>query len=472
MRYQLGPYILDTTLRKLTDAQSGALISENDRLILVLKLLAEQYPDHLSKESLIKHLWPEEAVSDWALSRLIADLRSLLANGGQDTTYIRTLRGKGFRLAVPVTPLSDGSQREAPVSTTPDITVPVITAPGSTQQRPLRYGLAALLVCLLLLASGSAIYLTHQPPHADANPVVDSEFLPRLPIETTLIPARTLALPVDSRWLVNDELLDETPFRPAIFDLQPGKHIYTTLIQGPLNLQGAKLVLRIKVDQQVAASHFEKFILFAQSFVGSWPGEWDCNFADQLKVGEQELSCEIQEPGVFFLLGESDYSRIGIQTLGAEVSGQLEILSASIELPASLPLDHHWRLSHKGPLQVDQSLHIPLKGHITSVAYDIAGPLSLQNTAIAMTLKINEDVAHSIISIQPFVQRTIDDWSGHWNCLITADQLTTEGDTYYCEITHDYVDIAAGEYLQIGLHAKGRNMTGHIQLMGVNILQR
>jgi len=106
------------------------------------------------------------------------------------------------------------------------------------------------------------------------------------------------------------------------------------------------------------------------------------------------------------------------------------------------------------------------------VAYDIAGPLSLQNTAIAMTLKINEDVAHSIISIQPFVQRTIDDWSGHWNCLITADQLTTEGDTYYCEITHDYVDIAAGEYLQIGLHAKGRNMTGHIQLMGVNILQR
>lgn len=462
MRYQLGPYILDTTLRKLTDAQSGALISESDRLILVLKLLAEQYPDHLSKESLIKHLWPDEAVSDWALSRLIADLRSLLANGEQETTYIRTLRGKGFRLAVPVTPLSDDSQREAPFSTTP----------GSTPQRPLRYGLAALLVCLLLLVIGSAVYLTHKPPRADANPATDSEFLPKLPIETTLIPARTLALPVDSRWLVNDELLDETPFRPAIFDLQPGKHIYTTLIQGPLNLQGAKLVLRIKVDQQVAASRFEKFILFAQSFFGSWPGEWDCNFAGQLKVGEQDITCEIQEPGVFFLLGESDYSRIGIQTLGAEVSGRLEILAAYIELPASLPLDRHWRLSHKGPLQVDQSLHIPLKGHITSVAYDIAGPLSLQNRAIAMTLKINEDVAHSIISIQPFVQRTIDDWSGHWNCLITADQLTTEGDTYYCEITHDYVDIAVGEYLQIGFHAKGRNMTGHIQLMGVNILQR
>lgn len=467
MRYQLGPYILDTTLRKLTDAQSGALISESDRLILVLKLLAEQYPDHLSKESLIKHLWPDEAVSDWALSRLIADLRSLLANGEQETTYIRTLRGKGFRLAVPVTPLSDDSQHEALFSTTRGI-----TAPGSTPQRPLRYGLAALLVCLLLLVIGSAVYLTHQPPRADANPAADSEFLPKLPIETTLIPARTLALPVDSRWLVNDELLDETPFRPAIFDLQPGKHIYTTLIQGPLNLQGAKLVFRIKVDQQVAASRFEKFILFAQSFVGSWPGEWDCNFAGQLKVGEQDITCEIQEPGVFFLLGEGDYSRIGIQTLGAEVSGRLEILAAHIELPASLPLDHHWRLSHKGPLEADQGLRIPLKGHITSVAYDIAGPLSLQNRAIAMTLKINEDVAHSIISIQPFVQRTIDDWSGHWNCLITADQLTTEGDTYYCEITHHYVDIAAGEYLQIGFHAKGRNMTGHIQLMGVNILQR
>lgn len=56
----------------------------------------------LSREAIIEHVWQGRFVSDATVSSCIKSVRKALGDSGENQTYIRTLRGRGFQFAVSV----------------------------------------------------------------------------------------------------------------------------------------------------------------------------------------------------------------------------------------------------------------------------------------------------------------------------------------------------------------------------------
>ncbi|MEM7048770.1 MAG: winged helix-turn-helix domain-containing protein [Acidobacteriota bacterium] len=94
------------------DAGSRPLTPQQNRLLQAFL----DAPEHtLTKEALQARVWDGRIVSDDAISRAVHELRRQLKAPGQDTRYIATLHGVGYRLAVPVAiDLDHGDRDPAP----------------------------------------------------------------------------------------------------------------------------------------------------------------------------------------------------------------------------------------------------------------------------------------------------------------------------------------------------------------------
>ncbi len=71
----------------------------------IAKLLSKllQFPNQiLSREELIDYIWGEKSVNEDALSRCIAELRSILQDDSNDPKYIETIPKKGYRFICPL----------------------------------------------------------------------------------------------------------------------------------------------------------------------------------------------------------------------------------------------------------------------------------------------------------------------------------------------------------------------------------
>jgi DNA-binding winged helix-turn-helix (wHTH) protein len=73
--YLIGPYILDSHKRVLLNEEGRSLVSDNERIIELLFILAREYPRVVSRAELLDNIWPTKEGTNWALSRLIADTR-------------------------------------------------------------------------------------------------------------------------------------------------------------------------------------------------------------------------------------------------------------------------------------------------------------------------------------------------------------------------------------------------------------
>ena len=73
-------------------------MSSDDKLIRALYLLCQAYPNAVGKDELLEKLWPAQVVTEWSLSKLISEIRLLLGDNGKDQDFIKTVRGKGFRM--------------------------------------------------------------------------------------------------------------------------------------------------------------------------------------------------------------------------------------------------------------------------------------------------------------------------------------------------------------------------------------
>ena len=82
MYYQFDRYLVDKENHKLYC--DDEVISDDEKTVNLLSLLCENSPDLVSKQMLLDALWPDQAVSDWPLSKLISDVRQLLEDSGKD----------------------------------------------------------------------------------------------------------------------------------------------------------------------------------------------------------------------------------------------------------------------------------------------------------------------------------------------------------------------------------------------------
>ncbi len=111
MRYRFGGFEADPEAFELR--RSGAAVALAPLPMKLLLHLLERHPAAPTREELMQTLWPDTAVSDASLAQAVRAVRSALADAGGADDVIRTVRGRGFKIGVPV-------QTEAPLPEAPD----------------------------------------------------------------------------------------------------------------------------------------------------------------------------------------------------------------------------------------------------------------------------------------------------------------------------------------------------------------
>lgn len=92
-------------LRNLLVGGSGEVRVE-PKVMQVLARLAAAEGEVVERDTLLRDVWGERAVSDEPLTRCVATLRRVLGDASSDPRYIQTIPKRGYRLVCPVEPLS------------------------------------------------------------------------------------------------------------------------------------------------------------------------------------------------------------------------------------------------------------------------------------------------------------------------------------------------------------------------------
>lgn len=173
--YEFGPFRLDATERLLL--REGQPIPMPPRVMDTLLVLVESRGQVLSKDELMRRVWPETFVEEGNLGQNIFLIRKVLsaADSGQD--YIKTLPKRGYcfvaevkevrqqspMLIVTEQTVSDvliedeAGMSEAGIDSSPDAEMPA--SHGSQKSRLSRSTVMMLLVIGLVLTGGITLYL-------------------------------------------------------------------------------------------------------------------------------------------------------------------------------------------------------------------------------------------------------------------------------------------------------------------------
>ena len=98
--YKFGPFLLDTAQHVL--ARQGEPVTLTPKTYDMLLVLVESHGRLLSKEELMKALWPSSFVEESNLTQQISMLRKALGESAGEDRYIVTISGRGYRFAAAV----------------------------------------------------------------------------------------------------------------------------------------------------------------------------------------------------------------------------------------------------------------------------------------------------------------------------------------------------------------------------------
>jgi Tol biopolymer transport system component/DNA-binding winged helix-turn-helix (wHTH) protein len=140
-RYAFGDFALDTGRVQLL--RGGEAIALEPKAFAVLRLLAERAPHVVDKADIFAIVWKDTAVTDNALTRVIAQLRRALGDDAKDPRYIATVSARGYRLLPEVRPVAGvPSPRAVPT------VAPVAGVPDGRRWRAIAIGMATLVIVL------------------------------------------------------------------------------------------------------------------------------------------------------------------------------------------------------------------------------------------------------------------------------------------------------------------------------------
>ena len=108
--YRFEGYTLDTNrcLLRLADRE----IELRPKSFEVLRYLVENADRLITKEELIKAIWPDVVVTDDSLTQCVSEARQAIGDGSQ--IIIKTVPRRGYRFTSPVSSIaSDGARTEA-----------------------------------------------------------------------------------------------------------------------------------------------------------------------------------------------------------------------------------------------------------------------------------------------------------------------------------------------------------------------
>lgn len=95
--YEFGPFQVDPDKEILL--RSGQPVPLTPKTFQILLVLVRHHKEVVTKDDLMKEVWPDTFVEEANLSRNIFMLRKALGESAQDHQYILTVPGRGYRLA-------------------------------------------------------------------------------------------------------------------------------------------------------------------------------------------------------------------------------------------------------------------------------------------------------------------------------------------------------------------------------------
>src|SRR5262252_8559594 len=98
--YEFGPFRIDASERQLL--RNGQVVPLTQKAFDVLFTLVQNSGHILSKDEVIKIVWPGTAVEEGNLARNISTLRSALGERPRDSQFIETVPWRGYRFVAPV----------------------------------------------------------------------------------------------------------------------------------------------------------------------------------------------------------------------------------------------------------------------------------------------------------------------------------------------------------------------------------
>ncbi len=104
--YEFGPYRIDPGKRLLL--RGDETVPLPGKVFDILLVLVQQGQEVVSKDDLMKTVWPDSFVEESNLSQNIFLLRKALGETAQDHRYIVTVPGRGYRFAEKVREIVDG----------------------------------------------------------------------------------------------------------------------------------------------------------------------------------------------------------------------------------------------------------------------------------------------------------------------------------------------------------------------------
>jgi len=110
--FRLGDCIVRPQRRLIERGQTSIHIKPKS--MAVLECLAAADGVTVSRNELFERVWPRSEVTDDTLTKCIVELRKALDDSARESRVIETIPKLGFRLAIPVTSLDDGSGGEPP----------------------------------------------------------------------------------------------------------------------------------------------------------------------------------------------------------------------------------------------------------------------------------------------------------------------------------------------------------------------
>jgi Tol biopolymer transport system component/DNA-binding winged helix-turn-helix (wHTH) protein len=125
-RYQWDDFVLDLDSYRLERA--GTPVSLEPKAFNLLALMVGR-PGHLfTKQEIFDALWPDTAVTDHALTRVVAQLRRVLGEEAREARYLETVPTRGYRWIKEVTEAPSLPAPVAPAAPESDDRAPAIAA--------------------------------------------------------------------------------------------------------------------------------------------------------------------------------------------------------------------------------------------------------------------------------------------------------------------------------------------------------
>ena len=194
--YEFGPFRMDP--------EKQTLLRENDPVAVTPKAfetllaLVRRSRDLVTKEELLKEVWPDSFVEESNLSQNIFLLRKALGDTAESRQYIVTLPGRGYRFVAPVRTVTDqGEALVAQARTRTQIVIeeneserdqalkalPIPQKPGAGLKFLLSMAAVAALLALsafLLIRSRRLTQITHDKEWEQLTFFTDSAVYPAL----------------------------------------------------------------------------------------------------------------------------------------------------------------------------------------------------------------------------------------------------------------------------------------------------